>query len=367
MGGDQLPLVAPDQAEAARHGSFCPKMCSFACPVTAATGRDDAVPWSFHRTVSDLHEGRLEPSVAAFDRLTACTGCLSCREPCLFDQDVPAQVRAGREALHRRGVAPPVVGATAARVARAESPYPAVAVRAAPATASDDGAAEAATTVTVVPGCRDDAPLVEAALRLLRAAGEHPVLARPPGCCGAALRDLGAADEADDACSALSASLPTGSARVVALDPHCLEELRSAVGEEVAVAHVVDELHRLVEEGRLMLERRLGPITYHDPCLLARGERVTEQPRELLRAAGATIVEPESHAAATACSGAGLGLELLDAGAAEATARLRRRSLDTGATVVTACAGARRRLSTATTPVTDLIATLADCLPEVHP
>lgn len=364
MVGDHLPVVRPDEAAAARHGSFCPKMCSFACPVTAATGRDDAVPWSFHRTVTDLADGRLEPSGAVYERLTACTGCLACREPCLFDQDVPAQVRAGRAALHRCGSTPPEVAAAIERVARGASPYSEGAV-ASPAP-SGGGTEQVSGTVIVVAGCRDDAPVVDAALRLLRAAGEEPVVVRSSGCCGAVLRDLGATDEADDARAALSATLPTGGARIVALDPHCLGELRSAV-DEVAVIHVVEELHRLVEGGRLVLEPRLGSMTYHDPCLLARGEGITEEPRELLRAAGATLVEPESHATTTACSGAGMALPLLDVEAAEATARLRRRSLDTGAVIVTACAGARRHLATAPTPVTDLIATLADCLPEVHP
>lgn len=361
MDAERLPVVAPAEALAARHGSFCPKMCSFACPVTAATGRDDAVPWSFHRTVSDLHDGRLAPSTAAFDRLTACTGCLACREPCLFDQDVPAQVRAGRAALHGRGSTPPAVTAAMDRVGRGETPYPDRPDRP-PATGTDAGPG----TVIVVPGCRDDAPLVEATLRLLRAAGETPVVAPPAGCCGATLRDLGADEAADAARDALAASLPTGARRIVALDPHCLGELRAAADHAAQVSHVVVELHRLVDEGLLALEPRLGPVTYHDPCLLARGQGITREPRELLQAAGATIVEPEGHAGAGGCSGAGMALELLDDDVAEATAGLRRRSLATGASVVTACAGARLRLGTATAPVTDLIASLADCLPEDH-
>lgn len=366
---DALPLVDPDQAAAALHGSFCPKMCSFACPVTAATGRDDAVPWSFHRTVSDLAQGRLAPDAVVAAGLTACTGCLACRVPCVFEQDVPAQVRAGRAALHTSGAGHPAVADAVARVADGDPPYLQVTpiVRTTPGT--DDGHERVGEgSVAVVVGCRDEAATVDAALRLLRAAGEQPVPVVPEGCCGGVLRDLGAVEEADGARDRLGARLADAPDRVVVLDPHCLPETSVAAGERGGVRHVLVELHRLHAEGRLPVRGELGPLTYHDPCLLARGEGVVAEPRALLAAAGATLVEPEGHGAATVCSGAGLGLELLDEPAAEATAARRRRSLAaTGAPVVTACGGARARLAADGTPVADLLQTLAQALPEDHP
>lgn len=375
----ELPLVDDLQATAALHGSYCPKMCTFACPVTEATGRDDAVPWSFHRTVRDLVEGRLPPSPQAAARLTACSGCLACRVPCLFDQDVPAQVRAGRTALHRTGASPAAVAAAAGRVASGTSPYGDPPITPASGTRrgtgrrhhrgrgprDDAGAAPGDATVVVAVGCRDDATTVEAALRLLAAAGQRPAVAVPDGCCGGALRDLGAAADADAAQGRFRAALGEAPERVVALDPHCLEELRGAVDEGTEVVHVVAELHRLVAAGRLRLEGAVGPVTYHDPCLLARGEGLTDEPRALLRAAGATLVEPEGWGTTTRCSGAGLGLELLDEDAAEATAARRRGTLAaTRAPAVTACSGARTRLAAGGAPVADLVDLLARNLAE---
>lgn len=360
-----LPLAA-DQAAAARHGSYCPKMCSFACPVTAATGRDDAVPWSFHRTVTDLAEGRLAAGSEASTRLTACTGCLACQIPCVFDQDVPAQVRAGRAALREADVTPPGVSEAVARVADGTSPYPMAGAAGASGTGATPGAA-ATPTVTVVVGCRDDGDTVAAAFRLLRAAGEEPAAVVPHGCCGATLRDLGTVDAADAARDRLGDDLRGGAALVVVLDPHCLEETREAVPDR-EVVHVVSMLHRALGEGRLVLEQTVGSVTFHDPCLLARGAGLTEEPRALLRAAGGTIAEPEGHRRETVCSGAGMALELLDEPTAEATAARRRAILGrTGARLVTACSGARHRLTTSSRPVADLLQILADALPEEHP
>lgn len=344
-------------AAAAEHGSFCPKMCTFACPVTAATGRDDAVPWSFHRTVADVASGRLD-AAAAGPRLVACSGCLACRVPCIFDQDVPAQVRAGRAAVVAAGAAPTAVAGAVERVAAGSSPHGTPGDDPATVVSDDDRAEER--TIGLLVGCRDEGATVRAGLDLLAAAGTpaRPVL--PDGCCGGVLADLGAADAAESATAELAARLD-GIERLVVLDPHCLPASREAAGDAVQVVGLVEELARLAAAARLTFDGQLGPVTYHDPCLLARREQVVQEPRTLLAAAGAELHEPEHHAAHTACAGAGLGLELLDEDAAEATAARRRRELDAtaAATIVTACAGARRRLAADGREVHDLAVLLA--------
>lgn len=353
--GPRSGRIAPDTADAAVHGSFCPKMCTFACPVTAATGRDDAVPWNFHRTVADVATGRLDAADAG-PRLTACTGCLACRVPCLFEQDVPAQVRAGRAAVVDAGAAPASVAAAVEAVAAGRSPYAPADDVAAPE--ADAGVAPGTTALLV--GCRDEQATVRAVLDLLAAAGAPARPVAPDGCCGALLADLGAVDDAGAATARLATRLEDAG-RLVVLDPHCLPATRVAVGERVEVVHVVEELARLAAAARLTFDGELGPVTYHDPCLLARAEGVVQEPRTLLGAAGAELIEPEHHGAATACAGAGLGLELVDVEAAEATASRRRGHLEaTGApTVVTACAGARQRLAADGREVHDLAVLLA--------
>ena len=48
-------------------------------------------------------------------------------------------------------------------------------------------------------------------------------------------------------------------------------------------------------------------VTYHDPCYLARYNRITEAPRKLIEATGAELVEMPRHGTDTFCCGAGGG------------------------------------------------------------
>jgi Fe-S oxidoreductase len=342
--GDAVAEVADD----AVHGSYCPKMCTYACPVTSATGREDAVPWTFHRTVSDLASGRLPVSAEVATRLTACSGCLACRVPCVFDQDVPAQVRAGRAALVDAGVAAPAVTEALAHVAAGRAPTGGV-LPSAPAPDVD------AATV-VVAGCRDDAASLDATVQLLRAAGERVAVVVPAGCCGALLDDLGAREAGQRARTRLAEGVGAQAATgVVATDPHCLPSL-AAVGLDPT--DLASHLAAAVDAGRLTFARGASwEATWRDPCVLARGTGVVDAPREVLTAAGATLREAEHTRERTGCSGAGLGLDLLDPDAADTTAAARARELGDGK-VVTGCARARDRLAAVGVDVVDLATAL---------
>lgn len=345
-GRDAAGAAVAAVADDALHGSYCPKLCTHACPVTAATGRETAVPWGFHRTVSDLADGRLPVHADVAARLTDCSGCLACQQPCAFDQDVPAQVRAGRAALVDADVAPTAVTDAVAHVTAGRTPWGVPTLEAPPVAGPVDGP-----VVTLLTGCRDEADAVHAAVALLAAAGERVAVAVPDGCCGALLDDLGAREAGDRARGAL----PTvGDGPVVATDPHCLPSLRAAGHEARDLA---THLAAAVTEQRLRFaaaDADTAPeVTWHDPCVLARGEGVTEAPRDLLDAAGAHRLEAAQHGATTGCSGGGLGLDLLDPDVADATAAARATALP-DVPVVTGCGRAQQRLAAAGREVHDL-------------
>lgn len=340
-----LPL-ADEVVGHAVHGSYCPKMCNHTCPVLRATGRSDAVPWGFHRTLADLADGRLAPADAA-GRLVACTGCGACAGGCVFDdQDVPGQVRAGRSAVHAAGASDPAVGAAIAAIAAGRSPHE----RGDPPTAL--GAA--APTLRLVAGCRDSASVVTAAVRVLGAAGQTVGVVVPAGCCGAVLRDLGADGPADAARTALHERL-SGDVPVVLLDPHCRGEVEACVGPDAVVEDLVTTLQRLVADGSLELDGAPEVVRWHEPCLLVDGA-AAGRGATVLAAAGALVELPgEVH---RGCSGAGMGLDLLDPAAAEEVAVQRRAQLSGPGPIVTACAGAAARLQHGDTPVEHLVEVL---------
>ena len=102
-------------------------------------------------------------------------------------------------------------------------------------------------------------------------------------------------------------------------------------------AKVMDLTEYLVKVGYEPRRRIEATLTYHDPCHLVRGQGITKQPRELLRAAG-TFVEMKE--ADLCCGGAGSFHMDYPAIAAKIVTRKRESIEQSGAgIVVTGCPG----------------------------
>jgi Fe-S oxidoreductase len=100
-------------------------------------------------------------------------------------------------------------------------------------------------------------------------------------------------------------------------DPHSLNTLRNEYPEfglDRPVYHYTELLVELIRTGELEPQRPLAGVrvTYHDPCYLGRYNRITGAPRELMRAAGVTLVEMPRHGTNTFCCGAGGGRIWMD-------------------------------------------------------
>jgi Fe-S oxidoreductase len=100
-------------------------------------------------------------------------------------------------------------------------------------------------------------------------------------------------------------------------DPHSLNTLRNEYpqfGLDKPVYHYTELLADLVARGVISLRTPLSGtrVTYHDPCYLARYNRITDAPRKLIEAAGAELVEMPRHGTNTFCCGAGGGRIWMD-------------------------------------------------------
>jgi Fe-S oxidoreductase len=121
--------------------------------------------------------------------------------------------------------------------------------------------------------------------------------------------------------------------RIVTHCPHCLNSLRndySQMGGRYEVFHHSQLLSGLVAEGRLRPQADLSPtkapVTFHDPCYLARASGVTEAPRQVLATNSTTsrplpIIELPRHGRQTACCGAGGGRMWFDDAPSERVGR----------------------------------------------
>lgn len=150
--------------------------------------------------------------------------------------------------------------------------------------------------------------------KLLQAAGASWGVLKRETCCGDTARRTGNEYLYSELSEKVMESiLESGARKVVSCDPHCCRTL--AVDYEqnqawkaagIEVVHHTELLDRLSSRLLLTAEPQ-GQTTYHDPCYLARGRGVTEQPRDLLALAGIKIAEMQHREMRTACCGAGGG------------------------------------------------------------
>jgi Fe-S oxidoreductase/nitrate reductase gamma subunit len=135
-------------------------------------------------------------------------------------------------------------------------------------------------------------------------------------CCGEPLRKLGneyvyqmlAAENIE----AIEAS---GASTVVTTCPHCFNTLKRDyrdLGLKMPVDHATRFVQNLVRDGRLEIRDEAFSCTYHDSCYLGRYQDIFEEPRNLIAAAGGSLVEMAGHGRDSFCCGAGGGRILAD-------------------------------------------------------
>jgi Fe-S oxidoreductase len=76
------------------------------------------------------------------------------------------------------------------------------------------------------------------------------------------------------------------------------------------VRSIVELIEGYIRQGRIRIEKDKyeGPITYHDPCNIARRGGIIEAPRNVLNALTSDFVEMHPNRARNFCCGGGGGL-----------------------------------------------------------
>jgi Fe-S oxidoreductase len=97
---------------------------------------------------------------------------------------------------------------------------------------------------------------------------------------------------------------------IVTTCPHCFHTIGNEYpqfGGNYKIKHHTEFINELIQNGKLKFAAADGSMTYHDPCYLGRHNGIFDQPRTLIRAAGAELIEPERTRKNSFCCGAGGG------------------------------------------------------------
>jgi Fe-S oxidoreductase len=339
-------LTSEERLETIKACRFCP-MCYAADRTASLMRRESYSPRGRSSILSALDQGMIpiDETVADIFYTSLNDGLLA--QWCVGNYDHEELVIDTRARIFQQGLAPQPVKEFVGQLSSRET------VHAGPRSVLAEAgvSVEKKSDLLLFSGCstlKTAASTIIATGRLFNQAGVSFQVLEDEPCCGWPLYQLGDFEGARAFSARVrEAVMGSGAKRVVAVDADCYRMLstRTArfVGDlgGVSVAHAVGELANLLQKGALKVRKALSaPITYHDPCALARYCEDNESPRAILKA----ITNGEIREMATSgkwanCCGAGGMLEVIRPELAARVALLRlEEALETGAsTLATGC------------------------------
>ncbi|RJO64783.1 MAG: (Fe-S)-binding protein [Myxococcales bacterium] len=156
--------------------------------------------------------------------------------------------------------------------------------------------------------------VTKALCKILKAAGvRFGVLGMEEQCCGETARRLGNEFLGQMLVKANIETMQNYKVKkVICFCPHCFNTLKNEYADFgmkfEEVWHAADFVAKLLRDGKIKVKADgLGDVAFHDPCFLGRYNGVYEAPRDLLKAAGATVRDPSLARHRSFCCGAGGG------------------------------------------------------------
>jgi Fe-S oxidoreductase len=189
------------------------------------------------------------------------------------------------------------------------------------------------------------------AVRLMNAVGITPVVSNDERCCGADLL-LNGDEKGFRELARLNVEVIAegGAERVIFTCPECYNAFRDDYPRYVGalpfdLVHIADLLTEHLDE--LALDELDGTVTYQDPCRLGRYQGIYDQPRVLVEATGADLVEMRKSRANAMCCGSAGWVNCGQCAKGIQMARLRQAQATGAALMITACPKCRIHLSCA--------------------
>ena len=127
-------------------------------------------------------------------------------------------------------------------------------------------------------------------------------------CCGRPMMMAGRIEQAEEMIAKNTAIIKASGADTLLLScPICYKIFKERYDlEGIEILHHTEFFDRLINEGRLSVNKEDKKYAYHDPCELGRGCDIYDQPRNIVNMAG-KLVEGEKNRKESICCGGSLG------------------------------------------------------------
>jgi Fe-S oxidoreductase len=291
------------------------EICMDVCPTYRVTGEALFSPMHRLKTAVSIFEGK-EVSQIMVESIYNCPKCMQCEVVCPIKINITQIVHKTREELVRRGLGPTekhnkviesiltkgnsVNGDPQKRLEWLPEEFP-----------------KKESDTLLYLGCLPSYLVKDAAsctYLVLKKLDFDFMILEDEGCCGTYIYESGRTDLAGELFQRnVERFKSLGIRKIVVPCNGCLKCFKhfypNLLGEtDFSVYHIVEVIHNLLKENPSRLKKIQSIATYHDSCRIARGEGITEEPRQILRLCGLELNEIDKNRQEAACCGAGAGI-----------------------------------------------------------
>ena len=271
-----------------------------------------------------LLNGQIEPSQHVIDKIYQCTYCKDCLERCSANVSIPDILTAARADIVNAGFKYEAHKDLLNKIKKTGNIF---GKEIKPPLRNGE--------IPVLLGCRflertDDA---EKYLGILKKLGIKPKVI-DENCCGMPFAVLGYKDDLSVHKEEFRKHFPYK--EFICLCTTCAFFIKKAY-PDLKPKYIIETI---VERLKNYNPKKMGlKVTYHDPCNVARGMNLVDEPREILKQIGVEVVEMKTNGKQAECCGGGGGLLVTDKLLAERLAEKRmNQAIETGVeTLVTLC------------------------------